>query len=390
MTKKIFIFFIPFVLSADISFNGFGTIGLSKTTQANNKANLYVDQEKNIDNGLNIRSGSILGFQATYTHDKFDIFSQAIFRENIDKEAYEPNLSLLFFRKEIAPSLSFSIGRLKMDNLFYSQSLYVDYSRAYAKLPTEVYSYIPRSNYDGIELNYKTNIGENVFNTTFSYSKHFEQNGLDTNSLDNNPINLELDYYKSFTISLEGDNFNAKTSYLNGRQSLDEVSTQLKTLATMAGLYDLWNENKIENVESNLYTAGIETYFDEFTFRSEYFQRDAKSKCIPNIKSYYLSLLYDIDNKFTPYIMYGKTHQKQKIFDEIENGQHPVIINYIQPLLTQRGLFRGQDNSIKTYTLGLKYNISDNKSLKFEIRNRKNETFSDNYNMFNLTLDFVF
>lgn len=388
--KIIFALLFPFLLNSEIIINGFGSITLSNSDSKNDTHMLYIDQKQTIDTGIDFKSGSVFGLQGTIEDDEFSIIGQTIFRENLNKKIYEPQLEWLFVKTYIADDLELFAGRLRTPVYFFSDSLYVDYTRDSIKLPMELYGSAPFSYYDGIELLYSFEIDENYFIILLGYS------GMDSTHIvgqieeNNTPLEVIRADAKLISISLEKENLFLRATYINSKMTLNnEDANKLFDLFDKIGFSGVSDDYKLDNKESEIYTIGFKYYcLDDITLSGEWLKRISKS-FLPDISSYYLMASYNINSKWTPFVSYAHLNNIQKTDSRLENYDNKIIKDSIFYFLDKYSVLNGEDLSETSYSLGAKYYASEYINIKLEVK-QKIIHIDEIFNMYHLSLDFVF
>ena len=391
--KKIYIIFILFttLLNAEIDyhFNGFGSIVLSNV-DGEDTHSLYIDQKAKVGNGVNIKSGSILGLQNTINYNnKVSAIGQIIFRENIETKIYKPQLEWLFLKTNIVDDLKIRAGRLRIPAYLYSSTYYVDYARPYVKLPYQVYRSMPFSHYDGIELIYTKDINDYIFTTSGGFSKKTSYTAVGTKGSSN--LTMESKNLKIITVSLENNDFLLKGVFTTATTSLidNKIVDSIFNNMRLLGLENVANDYELKDKKIDVYILGFNYYLDDITLNAEWVHRRTKS-ILTNITAYSLSAVYDLNEKWIPFVYYSKLRNIQKSDNRIENSTNPLIIAKLKPALNLiRGL-NGENQSTETYSIGTQYRVNNNISLKFEAKYNKDKYVKENFKMYHLSLDFAF
>lgn len=398
MIKLILLLLLPILVNAEFYLNGFGSLTFSNTDSKKREHSIFLDQKKSINNSINIESGSLFGLQGTMKHDYFTVVGQTMFRETLEKEFREPQLEWLFLKTDITNNLKIFLGRLRIPIYLHSKNLYVDYSRDYAKLPVELYLATPFSHYDGVEVSYYYNINDSfMLKLLFGYSKTGSSNPLEEPGVNNNLIDVTSENMKLLSVTLDGDDFSFRATYINIQLSLirdENISpAQFMQLAqvfklSMLDLFqikDILEEYNVKDKNSDAYTLAFEYYFQNTIFTAEFLRSISESFTIPDIESYYISLSHIINNDFTSFFYYSQLKSIQ--------NTNPKVSGYsenIQNLIHGLGLSNNKNNDEYTIAIGLKYHINDNINLKSEIKRRRMDIINEDFNVYHLSLDFMF
>ncbi|ANQ83765.1 hypothetical protein [Azoarcus olearius] len=102
---------------------------------------------------------SVLGVQGNINlSEQAGAVLQVISRENPEGD-YTPRVTLAFLSYALAPTLTARIGRMRVPFFMLSDSLDINYANPWVRPPIEVYGLNPFSDLDGVDLLYRTRIG---------------------------------------------------------------------------------------------------------------------------------------------------------------------------------------------------------------------------------------
>ena len=305
-----------------VHINGFLTAGVS---QANPEVNTMLNK---FSDDLSFDTKTLLGLQGTLQlSDKFDVTAQIVAKADRD---WDVDLDWVFFRYRLADDLSFRAGRLRLPFYLFSESADVGFSYPWVSPPTEMYL-LPLVNYEGVDLLYSASAG---------------------------------DWIHQFQVvggSVDKDNF--KTSYNYG-VNLTSSSGPWTYRASFLALYDvefglppLSGQPLVEVEDPANYYAMAAMYDDgDWLLISELSVVDtAASKRLFGSDAGYLTVGRHL-GRWLPHVTYAKSYTKDdsppEVLYNLPSGR-PVTANVLKYAST-------------SYTLGLRYNLNANSSLKLQ------------------------
>jgi hypothetical protein len=136
--------------------NGFGTVGVvhSNEDQADFVANLLASEGAGYTSEWSAKVDSRLGLQLTADlTPRLSSVVQIITEQGYDG-AFKPSVEWANIRFDITPDLSVRAGRTLLPNFMVSEFRKVGYTNPWVRPPQEVYSLVPISNSDGVDLSY--------------------------------------------------------------------------------------------------------------------------------------------------------------------------------------------------------------------------------------------
>ncbi|CAG23026.1 porin [Photobacterium profundum] len=271
---------LPFCSQAAIdvtdnfSISGFGSTSI---TQSDNKTPLFVNREITDDTCYDC--DTIFGLQADWAiWDELSASVQVVKRPQDNWSEPEVEWAYLAYHYN---SLSFKAGRLRLPLFLASEYYYVGQAYTWARPPQEVYDSILGFNYfDGLSVSWEYDLSDEIVLTTmplYGFSN--------TNKTDYDSVTLEFDTERVAGISFDfsGFNYRIHMNYMNAKYRIVPSPTY-ETL--------------------NIYTFGAEYSLDQWHFMAEVETDEIQT-------NWYTSASYNID-KFTPYMVYGESHQRRK------------------------------------------------------------------------------
>ncbi|QFI39937.1 hypothetical protein FR932_20015 [Moritella marina ATCC 15381] len=301
-------------LSDRMTINGFFT---GKVGIANNDAG-YNGYDKDAD----FSEGSKLGLQGSFAlTEQTKIVAQLVARGSDD---WSTEMEWAFLSHDFDNGFVTRIGRLRVPLYMYSDYLEVGYAQPWATPPTELYSIVPLSSFDGVDAIYDFDMGDVAVTLQASYG-HADR--------DTGELLGEVDYKDILGAS-------ASFSYEDWVFRSTYYQTTLDT--TKDGqIVEFFND-------AQSYFAGVGLSYDNGSLLaiSEFAVSDVEGQ-YSDTESGYITLGYRISD-FTPYVTYAFL----KTTDDSER------------VAAYEPAFNWKRNA---YSIGTRYDISSNLALKADV-----------------------
>lgn len=308
-------------LSDRMSINGFFT---GKVGVANNDAG-YNGYDKDAD----FSEGSKLGLQGSFAlTEQTKIVAQLVARGSDD---WSTEMEWAFLSHDFDNGFVTRIGRLRVPLYMYSDYLEVGFAQPWASPPSELYSIVPLSSFDGVDAIYDFDMGDVAVTLQASYG-HADR---DTGALG------EVDYKDILGAS-------ASFFYEEWAFRATYYQTQLNTTSEPAGLPLVFDEE-------DSYFAGVGVSYDDGSLLviSEFAVSNVDGQ-YADTESGYITLGYRI-NDFTPYVTYA-------FLETTDDSERANPAN--QPDAIKKALFDWQRTA---YSIGTRYDINSNLALKADV-----------------------
>ena len=349
-------------------FSGFATLGTSKHNRDGLKFGKTEDQW-----GLNTDSKIGLQLQGDIIeHLSFTTQVSASGLNFYGKDQYEPELQWLFLSYQFAPEVRARLGRMRTAGYLYSETRDVGYSYPWARPPIDVYVYLlqPLRNFDGADMNYTFDIGDDfVLDTHLFFGK-----------LEGEIFNSDIDVNKMY-----GANLTFRTEGLQLRYSLHVENSDI-TVPAYQPLIDFYDpliplDPVFSDIQRSLYaedddfyyhSVGLQWEFTTWAIISEAYKVDGpKDSFNIQTKGWYVSLLYYVDT-FTPYVVLSgydsKFNENQMSTLEQASQQYGFIPEVTELLDFTADSFEAFSTKERSYTLGMRYDFMPSADIKFEIQ----------------------
>jgi hypothetical protein len=258
----------------NFSISGFGSTSI---TRSDNKTPLLVNREITDDTCYDC--DTTFGLQADWAIlDELSASVQVVKRPQDDWSGPELEWAYLAYNYN---NLSFKAGRLRLPLFLASEYYYVGQAYTWARPPQDVYDSLLGFNYyDGLSVSWQYELSDEIVLAAMPYYGFSNINKMDYGS-----VTLEFDTERMAGVAFDisGFNYRIHMSYLNAKYKLLPSPTY-ETL--------------------NFYTLGAEYSLNQWQFMAEVDTDNLQT-------NWYASASYNID-KFTPYLVYGESHQRRK------------------------------------------------------------------------------
>lgn len=375
----------------DITIRGFGTLGGSYNDNDKTQYRDTVLSNKYSSGNFSFATDTKFGLQLdTTVNDKLSITLQGLVRQ-LDDTGVDVSLEWANVKYLFDDTLSMRLGRMRSPFFMYSDIMNVSYAYPWVKLPNEVYGSIPTTSFNGIELNKAINFDNYLLNAKFIYGEESKDLYMG-NEAGGKTSELEMKNLYGVVLSSSIGNFSARTSYIRGKLSIDnplmdDLATALKVFVSE----DIGSDYEIKNETSSFYGLGFSYDEKNLFVIGEYTFIDS-GPLIGKIRGFYLSGGYRF-GKFTPYALIGRS--------DVANLYPETRIPAGELLDAANEAAKGINATQKSYSLGLKYELSENininaqyqridvddKHLTIFVREDSN---TDDLNVFSLTFNYVF
>lgn len=342
------------------SLSGFGTVGLTYADerQADFTSNFLKAKGAGYSRPSSLDVDSRLGAQLTANFTpQLSAVVQVISELRYDN-SYLPIVEWANLKYQFTPDLSVRIGRIALPTFLAADYRKVGYALPWARTPSEVYFLVPITNSDGVDLTYRTRIGDwkNVFQAAYGKTdikynagraKARAIRGL-SDTIEYGDASVRLSYVQAeVTINFAQDLFNGFRQF--GAQGND--------------LADRYNgDNKRFSV------IGIGATYDpgEWFVTAE-FGKDVTHSFLGDKTAWYAGGGYRID-KFTPYLTVAQVRADSNVTDPGLNvtGLPPQLAAAASALNAGLNGVIGLIGVQKSVAVGTRWDFKKNASLKLQ------------------------
>ena len=152
--------------------SGFGTLGAvySSHRYADYSATVLKPNGAGATHAVSTDVDSRLGAQLEVHSGNWSAVVQAITEQKLDN-SYDPILEWGYIKYQATPDLAIRLGRIALPVFLAADYRKVSYAYTWVRMPVEVYSFIPITNSDGIDLNWRWKTGDFSHATQLFYGK---------------------------------------------------------------------------------------------------------------------------------------------------------------------------------------------------------------------------
>ncbi|RFP17157.1 hypothetical protein D0T25_24045 [Duganella sp. BJB488] len=382
------------------SFSGFGTIGMTNSSEKSADYVRIVDTPKGAghSSATSASGESRLGAQVDGTFsDRLSGVVQVVSEYRPDG-SYRPDIELAQLKFQVTPALDFRAGRMAIPWFVVSDYLKVGYAVPWLRAPSVVYR-TAMSHYDGAETRYKFTVG----GAALTAQALFGTTGTDIAS---NPAGGEATKLKlhNFTgLNLQGD-YGASSARIG-------LMTSTMTLKNsgLAGIFDAYRAQGDTALATTYDANGSRTSYIALGYtydpgnwfvQSEITKLFGSKSMVPMYTSGYVSGGYRFGN-FKPYVTLGRFRTDS---DTSIGSADPGVAAFGGAQVINALLGNGISSSHSTLSVGARWDFKDNMALKVQVDHTKNDAHSngglknlqpgfipgDSYRLISAAVDFVF
>ncbi|MBS1142378.1 MAG: hypothetical protein H6R13_3831 [Proteobacteria bacterium] len=151
------------------SLQGFGTLGVARTTSSDLQFVRDLSQPSGIKKDWDGRIDSVLGLQGGWhINPQVEAVVQATTRYRYDR-TYNPEITWAFVKYDPTPSLTLRAGRLGTEFFMMADSRWVGYSFLTVRPPGDYFWYLPFYSIHGVDAAYTIPMGENLLRVKAFY-----------------------------------------------------------------------------------------------------------------------------------------------------------------------------------------------------------------------------
>ncbi|MDX1808962.1 MAG: porin [Sulfurospirillaceae bacterium] len=155
------------------SFSGFGTLGLvhSSEDKADFTSSSFKPNGAGYTHAWSADVDSLIGGQVTANFTpKFTAILQVIAEQNYDN-TYRPHIEWGNIKYQFTPNFSIRVGRTVLPTFLFSGTRKVTYTYPWVRPPMEVYSLVPVSSSDGVDIQYRIHISDFTHTIQANYGR---------------------------------------------------------------------------------------------------------------------------------------------------------------------------------------------------------------------------
>jgi hypothetical protein len=263
----------------------------------------------------------------------------------------------LFLGYRVDNQTRIRVGKLRLPAYMLSEKLEVGHAYPWVRPPVEMYGQLPTNNFDGIDLTYRTDVGDTelMFQPFFGYSTF---NAFNLDSTDpNRAFNTELNNITGLNITAApSDDLKFRIGHFvaNVRGTGTPINTLPNGKNTLDFLYGSGTglrSNNLSNVlafSGSFTSAGMQYKMGNTMIMAEYAKREIETATFEDTSGGYLSLAHKVGS-WTPFVYYATAN------GESEKNNIGGTLKFQQ----------------STWATGINYDLSTVSKLKFQLENSK-------------------
>lgn len=360
------LFFVPALAHADepskpmFSFSGYGTAGLSHTTenQADFTSNVLKASGVGSSGNWSGDVDSRFGVQLTANFSpQFSGVLQLTSEQRYDK-TYRPTIEWANLKYQVTPNLSARAGRIALPTFLAADYRKVGYVLPWARTPVELYNLIPITNSDGVDFTYRLHVGDwtNVI-----------QGSVGTTSIQYSQGTATATAIRGFSSTTEYGAFTARLSYVQGDLSLGLAKPLFDGFrqfgpqgAAIADQYDI--DNKRVSV------VGLGASYDPGEwFAMGELGRGTTNSFLGAKSAWYLSAGYRF-GKISPYLVVGQVWADSNVSDPglSVTGLPPQLAGLASGLNGGLNALLGAIGEQRSIAVGSRWDLVKNGAIKLQ------------------------
>lgn len=375
------------------SLKGFGTVGLTHATvkQADVLPNQLVEHGAGYTDDWSHKVDTRFGAQLdARLNQQVSGLLQVTSEQRYDG-SFRPQVEWASIKYQPTSALSFQAGRLVLSSFLVSDHRLVGYANHWVRPPMEVYNLVPITNIDGASVRYRARFDETNNTTQFSFGE-FKRKGPDG-------IVLRTSNGWSINNTTEYGPLTFNVSYQEGRLNVEypEMQRLFTNYRLFGGPAGRTLADKYDPSNRKVSFAGVGASYDpgNWFVMGEWGHLEMRS-ILGERKGWYLSSGYRSGN-FTPYVIYSQS----KTLSATSDPGLPGLDVLNRPLNT---FLATLSSAQQTAAVGMRWDFAKKAAFKAQFDHVRPASYSygelrnivpgtptgQSYNMFSVTLDFLF
>ncbi len=397
----------------EYAFRGFGTVGV---THSNNHDIDYVKgltgsgvgKTRSTDFGLDTMAG--LQLDATLA-SQWSLNLQVLSMRNADK-TFAPHVEWANLKYAHSPNFSVRLGRVGLPVFMVSDYRLVGYANTWVRGPVEVYSLLPISSGDGLDMRYGFSIGDSIVSLQGCYTNtefKIPSAGGSDDAKSKGQLSLAATY-ENGSLLLRLGHSQAKVEMMPSALLPLVGGLEAVAAAPIPGVSGaaagLLNEFFARETDASF--SGIGATYDDgkYLVQAEYTQRRMKRGIIPNVDAAYVlgGMRF---GKLTPYAFHAMdrtkgpyTNANAETMAAAGMAMGPAGGGIVALGMAGRGIYAQRDLAQTTTALGVRYDFMKNVALKVQydhirpdsgaVGGTQPEKSVNSTNLLTINVDFVF
>lgn len=382
------------------SLSSFGTAGIVHSSEKNADftPSIYKPNGAGHTRNWDADVDSLIGAQATANFTPWLSAVVQVISEQRYDNSYRPSLEWANFKYQFTPDFSLRVGRTVQPAFLLSDSRKVGYTLPWVRPPGEVYSLIPVTSTDGLDLSYRQhfgdltntvqgNVGQGDFRMPANTGRTLSRDAWGISNLtEYGDLTTRVTYQKTH---LTVESFN---SLFDGFRSFGEEGNAI------ADRYDV--------KDKPLDFVGLGAIYDpgKWFVMGEWGHFDSRS-AIGTMSAWYVSGGYRID-AFTPYVTYArsKTVSETSTAGLNTSALPPALAGEAAGLNNALNTLLASSSGQQTLSVGMRWDFTKNMDAKLQYDHTRLDSNASgplinlqpsyepggSFNLLSLAVDFVF
>jgi len=354
---------------SNFTINGFGTLGLIKSTDKELGFRETISQQGVFDE-YNFSRNSDVGIQANYyATDKLDFGLQFLAKERY-KNSLDKTIQSAYINYHITSKINLRLGRVSAGSYMMSDYMHVGFTQLWTHLPTEFYGAHPVTAIDGLDLVFR----QSLFDGFFSTKLWFGRTNYDIYGKEPSDVNLEQ--MLGASVAWENDIWHFKVAHSQIKASVkNNTITSLEQsfqAASLAGWPEAANFTDLLSDDSIIryYSAAVTYDNADWLIQSELGLVNSDWLLNPSKVSGYLSVGRKLGS-VTPFIMGGWSEAQDRRFII----PTPSVGAYIPLQQFSQYIFNQNYTAQHTLSVGARWDVQPKIALKIQW----DKTWTDQY-----------
>lgn len=398
--------FYPCVASADdadrsiFSLSSFGTVGIVHSSEKNADftPSIFKPNGAGHTRSWNADVDSLIAAQLTANFTpQLSAVVQVISEQRYDN-SHRPFFEWANLKYQFTPDFSIRVGRTVQPAFLFSDTRKVGYTLPWVRPPGEVYSLIPVTNIDGVDLSYRLHFGDVINTVQGNYGQSEPRLPDGTGKI----------------LAKESWGISNLTEYgaLTTRVTYLETHLTAQSLNPLFDTYRLFGDegdhiaDRYDPKDKLMKFIGVGAIYDpgDWFVMGEWGHFDSNS-AIGTLGAWYVSGGYRIDT-FTPYVTYArsKTLSESSAAGLDTSTLPPEFAGVATELNTTLNTILASASSQQTWSMGVRWDFAKNMDAKLQydhtrLGNASNGQLTNlqpdyerggTYHLLSLSVDFVF
>jgi hypothetical protein len=347
-----------------LELSGFATVG-AVVTDRNDMGFTRVGFDHRSYQSPDFGPDTVLGVQANLRlGERTSAVLQVRSREN-PTGSYEPEPTLAFLSQQLNPALTLRLGRVRGPFFMLSDSIDVNYSHPWVRPPVEVYGLNPFVDVDGLDLLYRTRIG----NTDLEIHPYFGRSRIDLHESGwgklRNLRGLNIGVTRN-QLSLHAGYSEAKLD-LHWRDPFHDALAAVLAHPALGGFEESREEMSGDSGRTDFGSFGFQWEDSAWLVIGEYARRRA-NHFVNSAYGWHFTVGRNLGS-FTPYLTFARQRQTEAVISQIPTAASQVPLPGIDMTLADAmGLFNASRNpGQRSVTAGVRWDFADQAAFKAEL-----------------------